>query len=360
MASTDGGAPRFTVGVLAYNAENYIDRAVQSVLDQTCSDIEVIIVEDMSPDATLERLKRFSDPRITLIEHKENKGPGFGMNEARELARGEWFAYLDTDDWYDPNRLERLLYYAERYDVDMIADNLRYQDQVSSPDGQGGHLIEGGTLFSKSMEKSLPRIMSAEEFVLGNRPGPRNPSLGLMKPIFRTAFLKENGLKWYEDEDFNGDTCFFLRCLAAGARMLIVPEVGYNYRRHSASVTRSADVLYALGEQSKRNQLLLEEHKNARREIISALNARQRAIDRAQKFERTRERLEHGKLGEVLRSPQDIPSYLSFATEARGVYLRNRFRGARAKVRRILNGTTPRTVKCSGLSNQMQVGRKGD
>ena len=352
MEGNSGETPRVSVAITTYNHEHFIERTIASILNQTESSLELIVVDDASQDGTVDRIKRFSDPRLTLIEHEENTGGGgYGMNQAMRQARGQWFAFADGDDWYAPERLERLLGYVGSYDVDMIADNLLYKDQVTPP-GDDEQLVDGGNLFSRAMARSLPRIMSAEEFVLGNRPGPRNPSLGLMKPMFRRSFLEKNGLRCYEDEFFNGDTCFFLRCLAAGARMLIVPEIGYNYRRHSASVTGSAEWLYMLGEQAKRNRLLLEEHRDSGQGIISALDARQRAIERAEKFERTRKRLENGELGAVLRSPQDIPSYLSYSVEARAVHLRNRFRGARAKVPGLLNGTrrrgAPTPVVASG------------
>ena len=344
MEAHSGEIPRVSVAIPAYNSEYYIERAIESVLDQTDSSLEIIVVDDASKDGTVDLIKCISDPRLTLIEHAENTGAGFGLNQALQRAQGEWFAFLDGDDWYVPDRLERLLGYAERFDVDVIADNILFKDQVAGPDGCAKEFRSAGTLFTRAMEKTLPRMLSAEEFVLGNKPGPRNPCMGLVKPIFRRSFLEQNGLRFYEDELFNGDTCFYLRCLAAGARMLIVPEIGYNYRRHSAGITRSAERLYFLGEQAKRNRLLLEEHRDSGQGIISALDVRQRAIERAEKFERTKKRLENGELGVVLRSPQDIPSYLSYSVEARGVYLRNRFRGARAKVRRLLNGkrrTTP-------------------
>ena len=95
--------------VPAYNAEKYVADAIESVLRQTYPYFELIIVDDASTDRTAEVVQSFSDQRIKLIRHTSNKGPGAARNTAIETAKGKWIAFLDADDQWKVNRLERLV-----------------------------------------------------------------------------------------------------------------------------------------------------------------------------------------------------------------------------------------------------------
>lgn len=95
--------------VPAYNTEKYISDMIESVLQQTYTYFELIIVDDASTDRTAQIVQSFRDKRIKLIRHTSNKGPGAARNTAIEAASGKWMAVLDADDQWQPNRLERLV-----------------------------------------------------------------------------------------------------------------------------------------------------------------------------------------------------------------------------------------------------------
>ncbi|HVE75645.1 MAG TPA: glycosyltransferase family A protein [Actinomycetota bacterium] len=99
--------PRCSVLIPAYNVENYVAKAVQSALDQTTSDVEVVVVNDGSTDGTAAALQPFSD-RIIYIE-QENRGLSAARNAALRASSGELIALLDADDAWMPQRLERML-----------------------------------------------------------------------------------------------------------------------------------------------------------------------------------------------------------------------------------------------------------
>ena len=101
-------SPRVSVIIPAYNHERFIDEAIESVLSQTCSDLELIVIDDGSADGTGERVKRFDDPRMRRFSQK-NKGTPRTINRGIKLARGEFIAILDSDDVYHPERLERFV-----------------------------------------------------------------------------------------------------------------------------------------------------------------------------------------------------------------------------------------------------------
>jgi glycosyltransferase involved in cell wall biosynthesis len=94
-----------------YKAERTIARAVQSVLAQTVAPLEILIIDDGSHDSLSERVKEYS-PVITVIT-KSNGGAASARNVGIERARGEWIAFLDADDYWEPSKLERQLAVSE-------------------------------------------------------------------------------------------------------------------------------------------------------------------------------------------------------------------------------------------------------
>ncbi|MEH2161398.1 MAG: glycosyltransferase family 2 protein [Nostoc sp.] len=106
--------PKVSVIIPAYNTEAYIAKALESALEQTLNDIEVIMVDDGSNEQTVEVAKSFTDKRLKIIVNQKNIGVSAARNRALIAAQGEWIAILDSDDWYDPKRLEKLVFLAEK------------------------------------------------------------------------------------------------------------------------------------------------------------------------------------------------------------------------------------------------------
>ncbi len=101
--------PRFSVIVPAYNAEAFVGEAIESVLRQSVSDWELIVVDNGSTDATAEVVRRFTDPRIHFIpREQENAGVSVARNRGIAAARGAYLAFLDSDDRLRRTALERL------------------------------------------------------------------------------------------------------------------------------------------------------------------------------------------------------------------------------------------------------------
>jgi glycosyltransferase involved in cell wall biosynthesis len=99
--------PIFSVVMPAYNAERFVGEAIESVLAQTLTDWELLVVNDCSTDGTLEVCNSFRDRRIRVFSTPRNLNAAGARNMALEHARGEFFALLDSDDLMAPNRLER-------------------------------------------------------------------------------------------------------------------------------------------------------------------------------------------------------------------------------------------------------------
>ena len=105
--------------VLAYNAENDILRCLDSIINQTYKNIEIIVINDGSKDKTGELVKNIKDPRIRLIE-RENKGTYYSRVEGYEVSTGEYIMYVDSDDCIEKNMVEVLYSNILKYGCDIV------------------------------------------------------------------------------------------------------------------------------------------------------------------------------------------------------------------------------------------------
>jgi len=111
--------PLISVIIPAYNHQRFIGAAVDSVLQQTVSDLELIVIDDGSTDNTGEIVKGYSDPRLTYV-HQENQDAYNTINRGLSLAKGQYIAILNSDDVYTLNRFERLIKECEERKVECI------------------------------------------------------------------------------------------------------------------------------------------------------------------------------------------------------------------------------------------------
>ena len=107
--------PLISVVIPAYNHERFVGAAVESVLNQTCSDLELIVVDDGSTDRTGEIVQGYTDQRLHYY-HQENQDAYNTINRGISLAKGRYIAILNSDDIYTPDRLEKLLAVCEEQD----------------------------------------------------------------------------------------------------------------------------------------------------------------------------------------------------------------------------------------------------
>jgi len=213
--------PKVSVITPAYKAARYIGQAIESVQAQTLTDWEMIIVDDASPDETTQVVQRYlDDPRIQLLQNEQNMGAGYTRNRALDAAQGEWIAVLDADDWYAPQRLEKLVRFAEEWGVEMAADlSVRVQDDGTVLD------IRWST---NGTNPKKPRVYTAAEVIKVH------PSF---KPIVTRRFLAEKQIRYQEPIKQSQDYAFQVEILIKGARFAVLPEPMYYYRIHSSGIT---------------------------------------------------------------------------------------------------------------------------
>lgn len=101
-----------------YNDGKYIEKTLQSVLSQTYPNFELIVVDDCSTDDSITIVKRQQDKRIRLFENPSNSGAAHSRNVALKKAKGKWIAFLDADDCWYPEKLEKQLLFMEKNKYD--------------------------------------------------------------------------------------------------------------------------------------------------------------------------------------------------------------------------------------------------
>lgn len=132
----------------SYNTENFIDEAINSVLNQTHKNWELIIVDDASTDSTDKVVEKFlNDRRIHYIKNKENYGAAISRNFAIKQAKGKWIAFLDSDDIWMPQKLERQINFMIKNKYSFSYANYIEIDEESEATGK---MISGPNKITKT------------------------------------------------------------------------------------------------------------------------------------------------------------------------------------------------------------------
>lgn len=112
---------KISVIMSAYNAQNTINRAIRSVLNQTYEDVELIVINDCSTDNTEQKIKKFKDDRIVYIKHDSNLGAGCARNTGIKSATGDYIAFLDSDDFYNKDYISTMVNGTENGKFDIVS-----------------------------------------------------------------------------------------------------------------------------------------------------------------------------------------------------------------------------------------------
>ncbi len=135
-------SPMISVVMPVFNVAPYVKDAVQSVLDQTYTDFELIAVDDGSSDQSVEILESFSDGRIRIIRHEHNRGVAAARNTGISAAEGEFLAFLDADDLMVPSRLENQLAFMNRDpSIALSAGGTKIVGPDGKPIARAGHTV---------------------------------------------------------------------------------------------------------------------------------------------------------------------------------------------------------------------------
>ncbi len=297
---TGGEGPEISIIMACYNAAPYLKEAVQSALEQTNITLEVLIVDDHSRDNSLELANNLAstDSRIRVLETPRNCGPGAARNVGIEHMRGRWYAMLDCDDAFDPDRCRKLIDAAEAAGADMIADDLSVfgEDFAASP-----HLGKGFQPGAGSI--------SLDDYFSGTVMFSPRPNLGFLKPIIRRKAL--NSIRYRTDLRIGEDDELVIRLLLAGAKYAYYPKALYRYRKHDASISHRLS--------AEHSAAMVQSEEDIRRQVeragqtSQAYKARYASILDAAAFSHSVEALKAknrvGAIAAILKRPSALRHY---------------------------------------------------
>lgn len=125
--------PQVSIIMAAYNAEKTITAAIDSVLAQTYTNWELIVIDDCSKDGTTGLVANYSDSRIRLLHNEKNSGVSISRKKGMEAANGEWIAVLDSDDAWTPNKLEKQIKLAGETGAELVFTGSAFMDDNGDP-----------------------------------------------------------------------------------------------------------------------------------------------------------------------------------------------------------------------------------
>ena len=215
--------PEISVIVPVYQAEQYLERCIKSVLVQTYFDFELILINDGSPDNSLQICNEWAekDNRIHVI-HKENGGASSARNAGLKVAKGNWITFLDSDDWLDKSTLKMLYDIVNEYKVPMGICEMKLMKKYSDT-----HLTEKYNVNLLSRTDLLNRFFRVN--------GGSDPHRVWGTIIHRDILDGYNFVEGKMNEDV--ETCYYLARKCDAAVYTNMPL--YNYFKNNEGVTNS-------------------------------------------------------------------------------------------------------------------------
>ncbi len=221
--------PKVSVIVPVYNAEKYLAECVHSILNQTLTDLELILVDDGSADASPALCDGFArrDGRVRVI-HKPNGRAASARNAGLRIAQGAYVGFVDADDWIEPEMYEKML--AAGADV-CLCDYVRFREEEEHPFTQPN--IQGGFYEKRAMrEKIYPHlVMDGVELPI---------TISNCVLLIRRGVIQDNGLSYREDVRISEDAPFGSEALyCADSFAYLKGECLYHYRMTEGSASKT-------------------------------------------------------------------------------------------------------------------------
>ena len=220
--------PKVSVILPVYNAEKFLKEAIDSILNQTFTDFELLLINDGSTDRSKEIIGSFSDKRINYVENDINKGLIYSLNRAIDLAEGKYIARMDADDVALPERLEKQIDYLESSDADIVATRVKLIDEK-------GNALPDWDDDAKNTSPSQIKNFLLRDNCLAH------PTVMAKTSLFKKYRYKHNQ-KYSEDYDL------WLRVVAEGLKIVKLDQPLLLHRILPTSATRfkKVNVYYRL------------------------------------------------------------------------------------------------------------------
>ena len=211
--------PMISVVMSVYNAEKYLDEAIESILNQTYKDFEFIIINDGSKDDSLKTIRKYEqqDNRIIVIS-RENRGLIFSLNEGIEISSGKYIARMDADDISLPTRFEKQLQFMEKDNLDICGSHYYVINQTNK--------YLSTRIVSSNLEFNKIVLVRSVPFAHGS-------------VMFRKAFLIDNSLFYGSTQyDKAEDYALWIKFSKHGAKISNVDDFLFKYRHLNDSLSK--------------------------------------------------------------------------------------------------------------------------
>ena len=220
---------KVSVIIPVYNTELYLNKCLDSVINQTLKEIEIICINDGSKDSSLDILKSYAkkDDRIIIID-KKNGGQGIARNIAIKKATGEYLGFVDSDDWIAPDMFEKMYASAKKYATDVTICEFK----LYNPKTEEMKEPKWAKIQYESHYDEHPFHWSID--ILNTL----NINTGPWNKIYRTEFVKKNNAEFATKIIFE-DVLFVFNCIFKGERMSYLREPFYICRYYREGSTSS-------------------------------------------------------------------------------------------------------------------------
>lgn len=210
-----------SVVIACYNCEDFIDQCIQSLIDQTYHNFEIICVDDGSTDSTLEKLKQYESKYDYIhVYTQKNQYAGVARNHGMEYAKGEYLLFLDSDDFFEPNMLELTIGSALKNNAEIVVFAGQEYDCLTHEFHPCKFPV------SPSLFPKAKTVFSSADF--GEKLFQANSCIAWNK-LIKTSFAKKHSIKFGNTKSSN-DTVFVYSLLSLAERITLVNEVLVNYR----------------------------------------------------------------------------------------------------------------------------------
>ena len=229
--------PEISIIIPVYNVERFLERCMQSVLNQTLKDIEIILVDDQSPDNCPLLCDEYAknDARVKVV-HKQNGGLGLARNSGLDVACGEYVAFLDSDDYVEPETYQIAYERAVADDLDVCY----FRHCRFFADGK--RVVRH---YEEEKFMSRERVLEYMLELIGSTPDEKkqNPyHVSSCMAIFRRSMIEENHIRFVSERVIaSEDVIFDLNLLPHAERIVLLPNVLYNYYVNEQSISRTYD-----------------------------------------------------------------------------------------------------------------------
>lgn len=231
---------KISIIVPVYNAEKYLGQCLESLLNQTYKDIEIICVNDGSTDSSLEILKRYAqeDERVIIID-KNNEGVSFARNKALEVVRGEYLLFVDSDDWIETTTCNDALIQIQKEDADVVmwSYTREFKDKVLP---KRIWEEEKGILKKNEVQSKIHRRMIGiidEEL---HTPENADALCTIWGKLYKTDIITENQIRFKDIREIGSyeDGLFNLEVFQYVNKAVYVNQYYYHYRKdNEVSIT---------------------------------------------------------------------------------------------------------------------------